>query len=55
MATGSNVRRHDDRRGTRGQRTEIRGQRKMFKLISDLRLLTSRIDDFNGFNQLTNC
>ena len=34
----------------RNQRSEIRRQRSGVKLISDLRLLTSVIDDFNGFN-----
>ncbi len=39
------------------QRSEIRRQKSGVKLISDLRLLTSVIDDFydfNGFNYLTN-
>jgi hypothetical protein len=39
----------------RNQRSEIRRQRSGVKLISDLRLLTSVIDDFydfNGFNDL---
>ena len=34
----------------RGQRSDVKGQRSGVKLISDLRLLTSVIDDFNGFN-----
>ncbi|MFA9434294.1 MAG: hypothetical protein ACERKR_06415 [Deltaproteobacteria bacterium] len=33
----------------RNQRSEIRRQRSGVKLISDLRLLTSVIDDFYGF------
>ena len=32
--------------------TASSGQRSGVKLISDLRLLTSVIDDFNGFNDL---
>jgi len=41
------------------KKSEVRGQRSEVKLISDLRLLTSLIDDFydfyglNGFNGLT--
>ena len=34
----------------RNQRSEIRRQRSGAKLISDLRLLTSVIDYFNGLN-----
>ena len=34
----------------KGQKSEIRRQRSGVKLISDLRLLTSVIDDFNGLN-----
>ena len=34
----------------RSQRSEVRGQRSGIKPISDLRLLTSVIDDFNDFN-----
>ena len=43
----------------RGQRSEIRSQWRGLKPISDVRLLTSGIDDFygfydlNGFNDLT--
>ena len=38
--------------GSNGQLAEIRGQTSevRVKLISDLRLLTSAIDDSNGFN-----
>ena len=36
----------------RNQRSEIRRQRSGVELISDLRLLTSVIYDFNGFNDL---
>jgi len=36
----------------RNQRSEIRRQRSGVELISDLRLLTSVIKDFNGFNDL---
>jgi hypothetical protein len=36
----------------RNQRSEIRRQRSGVKLISDLRLLTSVIDDFYEFNDL---
>ncbi|MES0350875.1 MAG: hypothetical protein ABUK19_09165, partial [Desulfobacteria bacterium] len=38
----------------RNQRSEIRRQRSGVKLISDLRLLTSMIDDFYDLNDLTN-
>jgi len=38
----------------RDQRSEVRGQWTGFKLISDLRLLTSGIDEFDDFNELTN-
>ena len=31
----------------RNQRSEVRSQRKGYKLISDIRLLASGIDDFN--------
>ncbi len=36
----------------RNQRSEIRRQKSGVKLISDLRLLTSMIDDFYDFNDL---
>ena len=36
----------------RDRRSEIRGQWTGLKLISDIRLLTSEIDDFNDFNDL---
>ena len=36
-----------------GQLAEIRRQKSGVKLISDLRLLTSVIDDPNGFNNLS--
>jgi len=38
----------------RNQSSEIRRQKSGVKLISDLRLLTSVIDDLNGFNVITN-
>ncbi len=38
----------------RNQRSEIRRQKSGVKLISDLRLLTSMIDDFYDLNDLTN-
>jgi hypothetical protein len=37
---------------SRTQRSEIRCRRSGVKLISDLRLLTSLMDDFNGLNDL---
>jgi hypothetical protein len=37
----------------RNQRSEIRRQKSGVKLISDLRLLTSLIDDFNAFYDFT--
>ncbi len=40
------------RKAGRNQRSEIRRQRSGVKLISDLRLLTSVIDDFNDLNGL---
>ncbi len=38
----------------RRQKSEVRRQRSGVKLISDLRLLTSVIDDLNDLNDLTN-
>jgi len=41
--------REKQRADCRNQRSEIRRQRSGVKLISDLRLLTSMIDDFCAF------
>jgi hypothetical protein len=38
----------------RRQRSEVRGRWTGFKVISDLRLLTSGIDGFNYLNDVTN-
>ena len=43
------VQREIQRADCRNQMSEIRGQRSELKLISDLRLLTSMIDDFYAF------